>query len=46
MTLRNVVVGYRRFGRPCWKRRQKGPPKRRYPIAVLHGVTTQKTNSP
>jgi hypothetical protein len=26
-------------------RRQHGPPKRRYPTTVLHGVTTQKTST-
>jgi len=43
----SVVVEYHRFrGLYCpWRWRQHGPPKRRYPTAVLHGVTIQKTKT-
>jgi hypothetical protein len=30
---------------PTWRWRHKGHPKRRYPTATLHGITTQKTSS-
>jgi len=53
LTKCNVAVGYRRFGGPCYfyfylrggvRWRQQELPKRRYPTATLHCVTTQKTS--
>jgi len=37
-------LGDLRFSR-WWRWMQQGPPKRWYPTATLHGVTTQKTTS-
>jgi len=42
----SVAVGYHRFQWPSpWRWRQQCPPKRRYPAATVHGVTTQKTST-
>jgi hypothetical protein len=43
MVLRNFGVLPHNTSSQVWRWRQRGAPKRRYPIATLHGVTTLKT---
>jgi len=43
MTLCILVVRYQSFGGPYCLCTQRGLLKRWYPIATLHGVTTQRT---
>jgi len=38
------VVGYQRFGRPCYLLLQ-GPPKRWHPTSKLQGFKTQETST-
>jgi len=50
MKLKNAVIWNKNQSvfdivRVTWRWRQQGPPKRRYPTAILHGIPTQKTST-